>query len=64
MLEDEKLTIDESRKIAQHEAVKGAVRNEVHSEIARKADRLDRAEQAQADAVAERFKEKAVAEVV
>jgi uncharacterized protein YggT (Ycf19 family) len=64
MLEDEKLAIDESRKIAQHEAVKGAVREEVHSEIARKADRLDPAERAQTDVVAERFKEKAVREVV
>ena len=40
MPEDEKLTIDESRKIAQHEATKGAVRNEVHEEIARKANHL------------------------
>ena len=64
MVEDEKLAIDESRKIAQHEAIKGTVRDEVHSEIARKADRLDPAERARADAVAGRFKEKAVAEVV
>ena len=64
MLEDEKLAVDESRKLAQHEAIKGAVRNEVHSEIARKADRLDPVERAQADEVAGRFKEKAVAEVV
>lgn len=64
MIEDEKLEIDEARKIAQHEAVKGAVRDEVHSEIARKADRLDPAERAQADVVAGRFKERAVAEVV
>ncbi|HEX8091541.1 MAG TPA: YggT family protein [Blastocatellia bacterium] len=64
MIEDDKLTIDESRKVAQHEAVKGAVRDEVHSEIARKADRLDPVERAQTDAVAERFKERAVAEVI
>ncbi|MFP5264627.1 MAG: YggT family protein [Blastocatellia bacterium] len=64
MIEDDKLTIDESRKVAQHEAVKGTVRDEVHSEIARKAERLDTAERAQADAVAERLKERAVAEVV
>ena len=64
MLEDEKLTIDESRKIAQHEAIKGAVRDEVHQEIARKADRLDSTERAEAGQVAEQFKQKAVREVV
>jgi uncharacterized protein YggT (Ycf19 family) len=64
MVEDEKLTIDESRKIAQHEAVKGAVREEVHSEIARDANRLDPAERAQASQVAEDLKHKAVNEVV
>jgi uncharacterized protein YggT (Ycf19 family) len=64
MLEDEKLAIDESRKIAQHEAIKGSVRNEVHAEISRKADHLDANEQAQANQVAEQFKHKAVREVV
>ncbi len=64
MIEDEKLAVDEARKISQHEAVKGAVRNEVHQEIVRSADRLDPVEQEQADAVAERFKHKAVKEVV
>jgi uncharacterized protein YggT (Ycf19 family) len=64
MIEDEKLAIDESRKIAQHEAVKGAVRNEVHADIARKADRLDPVERERTDVVAGRFKERAVAEVV
>jgi uncharacterized protein YggT (Ycf19 family) len=64
MLEDEKLAIDESRKVAQHEAIKGTVRDEVHAEIARKADRHDDRERAQTDAVAGRFKERAVDEVV
>ena len=64
MLDDEKLAIDESRKIAQHEAIKGAVRGEVHEEIARKADRLDTVERAQADEVAQEFKQRAVREVV
>jgi uncharacterized protein YggT (Ycf19 family) len=64
MLEDDKLVIDESRKLAQHEAIKGAVRNEIHGEIARKADRLDATERAQADQVAGQFKDKAVREVV
>lgn len=64
MIEDEKLAIDESRKIAQHEAIKGAVRDEVHGEIARKADRMDATDRAQASQVAEQFKHKAVREVV
>lgn len=64
MLEDEKLAADESRKLAQHEAIKGTVRDEVHEEIARKADRLDSVERAQADDVAQSFKQKAVREVV
>lgn len=63
MLDDEKLAVDESRKMAQHEAVKGAVRDEVHSEIARKAERLDPADRERTDVVAERFKERAVEEV-
>jgi uncharacterized protein YggT (Ycf19 family) len=64
MLDDEKLAIDESRKIAQHEEIKSAVRGEVHEEIARKADRLDTVERAQADDVAQTFKQRAVQEVV
>ncbi|HJQ71742.1 MAG TPA: YggT family protein [Blastocatellia bacterium] len=63
MVEDEKLAIDESRRVAQHEAIKGTVREEVHSEIARKADRLDPVERAEADQVAEELKHKAVHEV-
>src|ERR1700754_4352938 len=64
MIEDEKLAIDESRRIAQHEATKGAVRGEVHGRIAERADRLDSADRAQTDAVANDFRHKAVAEVV
>jgi uncharacterized protein YggT (Ycf19 family) len=64
MSEDEKLAIDESRRVAHHEAMKGAVRGEVHEQIAARADRLDPVESAQADAVADEFRHKAVAEVV
>lgn len=64
MVEDEKLAIDESRKVAQHEAIKGAVREEVHQEIARDASRLDPIEREQASAAAESLKHKAVNEVV
>jgi uncharacterized protein YggT (Ycf19 family) len=64
MLEDEKLAVDESRRIAQHEATKGAVRGEVHGRIAERAERLDPVDRARTDAVAEEFRHKAVAEVV
>ena len=64
MAEDEKLAIDESRRIAHHEAMKGAVRGEVHERIAERAERLDSADRAEADAVADQFRHKAVAEVV
>jgi uncharacterized protein YggT (Ycf19 family) len=64
MLEDEKLAVDESRRVAHHEAMKGAVRSEVNGHIADRADRLDPADRAQTDAVADEFRHKAVAEVV
>jgi len=64
MLEDEKLAIDESRRIAHHEAMKGAVRSEVHERIAERADRLDPVERAETDVVADEFRHKAVNEVV
>jgi uncharacterized protein YggT (Ycf19 family) len=64
MLEDEKLAVDESRRVAHHEAMKGAVRSEVHGRIAERADQLDPVDRAQTDAVADEFRHKAVAEVV
>jgi len=64
MVEDEKLALDESRRIAQHEAMKGAVRDEVQSEVARDAGTLNASERASAAAVAQDMKHKAVSEVV
>lgn len=63
MVEDEKLVIDESRKVAQHEAIKGTVREEVHSEIARDVS-LNSADRADTAAIADHLKRKSVAEVV
>src|SRR5207245_2434439 len=60
---DEKLAADEARRIAQHESVKGEVREKVHAEIARKTDERSPADQANADALAESLKRKAVREV-
>jgi hypothetical protein len=64
MVEDEKLIVDESRRVAQHEAIKGAMRNEVNAEMAASARPLDRAERVEAKVVADQMKDKAVAEVV
>ena len=45
MKEDEKLAADEAQRIAQHESVKGEVREKVHADITRQADRHMPAEQ-------------------
>ncbi|HEY3127978.1 MAG TPA: hypothetical protein VGL91_00845 [Acidobacteriota bacterium] len=63
-LDDDKLKIDESRKIEQHEAVKGEVRKEVHDEISRSAGQFTETDEAQAQVLAEKLKQKAKTEVV
>jgi len=63
MKDDEKLAADETRRIAQHESVKGEVREKVHAEITRKTDEQTPADQANADALAGSLKRKAVQEV-
>lgn len=64
MIEDEKLAIDESQRIAEHEAVKRDARQGVHAEIAGHAERLDEHDKARAAAVGEHLKQKAITEVV
>ena len=64
MVEDEKLAVDESRRIADHAAVKGAVRSGVRAQIAREAEPLDAEDRARAESVANRFRDHAVSEVV
>jgi len=63
MKDEEKLAADEARRIAQHESVKGEVREKVHAEITRKTDERSPADQADAEALAESLKRKAVREV-
>ncbi len=63
-MEDKKLAADESRRVAQHEAVKGAVRAEVDAEMAANARPMDRAERAEVHQVADELKGKVVAEVI
>lgn len=62
MTTDEKLAIDESHRIDQHEAIKEGVRQEAHAEIARNASRVE-ASSSQSEAIGGRLKEKAINEV-
>ncbi|HET9528935.1 MAG TPA: hypothetical protein VFQ92_01185 [Blastocatellia bacterium] len=64
MMEDEKLAVDEARRVANHEAMKDAVRGEVHREVVSRAERVDAMDRHEADELAGRFKEKATREVV
>jgi uncharacterized protein YggT (Ycf19 family) len=63
MLEDEKLAIEESERVAGYEAVKQDARKGVRAEIANQADRLDSHDKARAAAVGDRLKQKAIDEV-
>lgn len=63
MKNDEKLAAEEARRIAQHESVMGEMRQKVHADIARKTDERSPADQANAEALAESLKRKAVGEV-
>lgn len=60
---DEKLAIDESNRLAHHEIIKSEVRSEIDSEIARNAVQLEASEQARAQVVGERLKDKAMQEM-
>ena len=63
MKDEEALAADEARRIAQHESVKGEVSGKVHAEIARKTDARSPADHADAEALADSLKRKAVQEV-
>jgi uncharacterized protein YggT (Ycf19 family) len=63
MKEIEKLETDEARRIAQHEAVKGEVREKVHSAIRSSADAVEPLKAGRTDELARLLKTKAVSEV-
>jgi uncharacterized protein YggT (Ycf19 family) len=63
MNDEQKLAADEARRLQQHEAVKGEVREKVHAEISRQADDIRPPEQHTAEAIASSLKQKAVREV-
>src|SRR5437773_10391163 len=63
MKDDEKLAADEARRIAQHESIKGEVREKVHADISREADHPTPAERTGTAALADSLRRKAVTEV-
>lgn len=63
MKDEEKLAADEARRIAQPESVKGEVREKVHAEIAREADRRTTNDHGTARDLAAALERKAVREV-
>lgn len=63
MREQDTLAADEARRMTQHETVKGQVREHVHAEITREADRDSSRERASAERLAESMKQRAVREV-
>ena len=64
MIDDDKLAVDEDRRLGQHEAVRATVANEVGAEVASNAAVVTPTDQVKADAVADHFKDKAYREVV
>jgi uncharacterized protein YggT (Ycf19 family) len=59
---NDKVAVDESERLREHEAIKGEVRTEIHGEIARKVE-ITPADQAEAEDVARRLKQKAIREI-
>jgi len=64
MVEDEKLAIDEARRVSNHEAMKDAVRGEVQRDVVKRADKMDALGDRQADEIAGHLKQKASREVI
>jgi uncharacterized protein YggT (Ycf19 family) len=63
MDENDKVRVDEARKLRQHEQVKGEIRDEIHREIRTRAERVAPSDQARVEGVAEEMKRRAVREV-
>src|SRR5262249_53886137 len=63
MQDDAKLGADEARRTAQHESIKGEVRDKVHADISREVDHSTQAERNSTAALADSLRRKAVYEV-
>lgn len=63
MVEDQKLSIDEMNRVAQHEAIKGKARQEIEAEIERDARAAADVDRDKVSAVGGRLREKAISEV-
>lgn len=57
------LAIDEAKRISQHEAVKGTVRNEVNAQIENQVNKVNPANQSEVNAIADNLKQKTIAEI-
>src|SRR5262245_28692780 len=57
------LAADEAKRVSQHEAVKGAVRDEVNAKIESDANQFNTGEQAKLDSVANNLKQKSIADI-
>jgi uncharacterized protein YggT (Ycf19 family) len=64
MFEDDKLAVDEAERAARHQAVKGAVRNEMENEIARQERSIEAQHSDEDAAIGAHFREKAKGELV
>ena len=62
-MDPDKVAADESRRLAQHERIKGKLEEDVHTRIEREAAQTAPSEQAEVKAVASDLKHKATAEV-
>lgn len=63
-MEENKVAVDEARRAAQHELMKSQVELDVNADIAERAERATPADTLEMDRVANRFRGKAIAEVV
>jgi uncharacterized protein YggT (Ycf19 family) len=62
-MDPDKVAADESRRVAQHERIKGKLEEDVHARIEREASQAGPSEQAEVKAVASQLKHKATSEV-
>ena len=63
-MEDNKITADEARRVAQHESMKSHVDRDVNADLAERAERTTHNEAQEMDKVAGLFRGKAINEVV
>lgn len=63
MARDNRLLLDEERRLEQYEAVKNTARSEVQTRVKEQADRLNQEEQSEIESLGNEFKQGAISEV-